>query len=218
MFMNKRGFSIAEVLVAMFILLVGIIDVIYLTSRGVTETHSATNAVIATMLAQEGTELVRNVRDNNVTRTDCVNGFNRCKAFEVVFPSINHGVTSGYCTVDWEFSGNPMNCHGASGGNSGALFLNTDTGLYSHTQGSNAQVTPFSRRIYVDYAMSDGTTPEHPASLSSNQLIANVTSVVMFGKMTFADIGTIADVESWCKIGSGCAFAQTRLTSWLNYD
>ncbi len=216
--MNMRGFSIAEVLVAMFILLVGIIDVIYLTGRGVTETNDSTRAVIGTMLAQEGAELMRNVRDNNVTRTDCGNGGrSRCKAFEQLFPSINHSVSAGYCTVDWEFSGNPMKCSGASGGNSGAIFLNADTGLYSHVQGANTMATPFSRRVYVEYAMSDGS-PADATSLSGDQLIANITSVVMFGKMTFEEIGAIENVESWCKIGQGCSFAQTRLTSWLNYD
>lgn len=214
----RKGFSIGEVLVAMFILLIGIVDVIYLTGRGVTETRSASNAVIATMLAQEGTEFVRNVRDNNVTRMDCGSSENeRCTAFGQFFPNVGNFMGAGmFCTIDVNGS-KPMTCSGASGDGDDTLFVNTDTGLYSHKQeGDKSAATPFRRRIYVQYSMTNNDPLDDQ---SSNHLVADVTSVVLFGKKDFSDLVTnVSAVAEWCKIGVDCAFAQTRLTSWNNYD
>ncbi len=213
----RKGFSIAEVLVAMFILLIGIVDVIYLTGRGVTETRSATNAVIATMLAQEGTEFVRNVRDNNVTQTDCGSGSERCTAFYRYFPNVAGGAMTNFCTISVAGSGgDPMTCSGVSSGSGDALFINEATGLYQHQHAGN-QTTPFRRRIYIQYTMTNGD----PLDQTSSHLVADVTSVVLFSGKEFDTLdmrGGIGAVEEWCKIGADCAFAQTRLTSWINYD
>jgi Tfp pilus assembly protein PilV len=68
---KTKGFSIGEVMVAVFIMLVGIVGAIMLTARSIQDLGDSRESIVATLLAQEGTELVRNLRDNNVTQMKC---------------------------------------------------------------------------------------------------------------------------------------------------
>lgn len=69
---NKAGFSLIEVLVAMFILSMGFAAVFSLMTINIRSSENAKNQIIASQLAQEGVELVRNLKDNNSTFTDDV--------------------------------------------------------------------------------------------------------------------------------------------------
>lgn len=62
---NKKGFSILEVLAAVFVLSIGITAVLSLMSNSISNSVDSRNSIIASALAQEGAELVRNIRDNN---------------------------------------------------------------------------------------------------------------------------------------------------------
>lgn len=62
---NKRGFSLLEVMIAIAILLVGVISILSLITSTINVNRLAQNKFIAAMLAQEGLELVHNRRDNN---------------------------------------------------------------------------------------------------------------------------------------------------------
>jgi hypothetical protein len=208
---NKKGFSIGEVLIAMFILLVGMVDAVFLTVRSVADLTNSRDAVIATLLAQEGTELVRNVRDNNVTQADCGTGGNeRCTAFDqnYGFPS-ETGSTITTCRIDYAMStdggSNPLDC-GIDESES-KLFLNRQTGLYGHDSGGNTYIESKLRRmIIIEY---DETIN---GAIKPDNRLANVTGVVVYGDADFPD-----DIESDCKINNKCVYAQTRLTSWINY-
>ncbi len=215
---KEKGFSIGEVMVAMFILLVGIVDAIFLTVRSVSGLHDSRDAVIATLLAQEGVELVRNVRDNNVTQTNCGGGSERCTVFDQTygFPSIT-GATILICRIDYNTTGteSEFTCDGSP---APELFLNPETGMYTHDPGGGDYLdTELKRQIYVEYDTSDNT-PGGANNLvmpdDVDKLIANVTSVVVFGGADFPDA---ANIESECRIARGCVYAQTRLTSWINY-
>lgn len=212
---NKKGFSIGEVLIAMFILLIGIVDAIFLTVRSVGDLKSSRDAVIATLLAQEGTELVRNVRDNNVTQMTCGTGDERCTAFDMDsgygFPSVT-GSAIVWCAVDYETSGTDsrLDCSGSS--REEELYLNEQNGLYSHSGGGANYIDPhLRRRIYIKYETSTGGPV---AGAEADELIANVTSVVVFGD---ADFPADDRIEEDCLISKDCVYAQTRLTSWINY-
>lgn len=65
--LNKRhaGFSLMEAIFSIVILITGILATVNLISRSIMISFDARNQLIATELAQEGVELVRNVRDNN---------------------------------------------------------------------------------------------------------------------------------------------------------
>jgi Tfp pilus assembly protein PilV len=65
---NRKGFSINEVMISMFVMSVGIVTVIGLFSKGFINSQLDRDRIVAAGLAQEGVELVKNVRDNSFAR------------------------------------------------------------------------------------------------------------------------------------------------------
>lgn len=63
---RNGGFTLIETLVALSVMLAAVVGPVALISRGIINTASAKNKLIALNLAQEGIELVRLVRENNV--------------------------------------------------------------------------------------------------------------------------------------------------------
>lgn len=62
---NHKGFSFAETIISVFIFTVGLLAAIQLISSGLEQSINSKNQIIAGELAQEGVELIRNIRDNN---------------------------------------------------------------------------------------------------------------------------------------------------------
>jgi len=63
----RRGFSLIEVLISLLILSIGITAITILMANNVKNLQTSKNQIIASQLAQEGVELVRNLKDNNAT-------------------------------------------------------------------------------------------------------------------------------------------------------
>ena len=66
-----RAFSIGEVILSVFILGVTMITILSLYSKGLREFQDERDSVVASLLAQEGVELARNIRDNNWADRTC---------------------------------------------------------------------------------------------------------------------------------------------------
>ena len=64
--MKKRAFSLIEILTVVFVFSVGILAIFVTVNNIVDGFHSKTNRFVATNLAIEGIEIVRNKRDNNL--------------------------------------------------------------------------------------------------------------------------------------------------------
>lgn len=62
---NKKGFSLVEVLISLLILTLGIGAVSALMVQNIKTSETAKNQIIASELAQEGVELMRNYKDNS---------------------------------------------------------------------------------------------------------------------------------------------------------
>ena len=62
---NNPGFSILEIVVAIFIITMGLVGVLSLITQNIQVEYINKNNLIASQLAQEGLELIRNIRDNN---------------------------------------------------------------------------------------------------------------------------------------------------------
>ncbi len=62
---NNKGFSILEVVVAIYIITMGMIGVLALVNQSIQAKYINTNMLVGSQLAQEGLELVRNIRDTN---------------------------------------------------------------------------------------------------------------------------------------------------------
>lgn len=69
----KSGFSLIEVLVTMLVLSFGLVGVSALMVSSIKSSQDARNQIIASELAQEGIELVKNLKDNNSTAFSSVN-------------------------------------------------------------------------------------------------------------------------------------------------
>lgn len=62
---RKRGFTILELIVAIFIIITGIVAAASLITYSISAVIIGKSQIIATSLAQEGLEVIRNIRDNN---------------------------------------------------------------------------------------------------------------------------------------------------------
>ncbi|MFH0969474.1 MAG: prepilin-type N-terminal cleavage/methylation domain-containing protein [Patescibacteria group bacterium] len=127
---KKAGFSLVEVMFSVCVLSIGIVAVLSLMTGNIKNSIESRDAIIASELAQEGIELVRNVRDNNFV--------NVRTAFEQNFPNNDRD----NCKID-KGSDNITDC------NSGhSKVLNYSSGFYIHGSGT---ATKFQRKIAIDY-------------------------------------------------------------------
>ena len=63
---TKKGFTLLEALVAIFVLLIGLVGAMSLTQRSIAIATTFRERIIATGLAQEAIEAIRNTRDTHV--------------------------------------------------------------------------------------------------------------------------------------------------------
>ena len=122
---NKKSFSIGEVMLSVFILGVTLVTVSQLFVSGLKNFADTRDSIIASMLAQEGIELVRNARDNNWAKGN--NSFS--------------GFSNGTCVIDIN---NPT-CVPVTNVNQKKLRYNN--GFYVH--GSGGVGTRFRRSIKI---------------------------------------------------------------------
>lgn len=139
--MNKNklkrqfGFSILEVIIAILIISIGMIGVLSLITQNIQVQYISKNDLIASQLAQEGMELVRNIRDTNwlTAGNDWKIGAGASTNSDIV--------QDGDYAID--YSGFIVDIDSIN--NAG---LNIDAaGFYTH--GAGVAATPFSRLITV---------------------------------------------------------------------
>ena len=207
---TKKGFSLGEVMVAMFILLIGMADAVFLTANSIRDLGDGRDAMVAASLAQEGVELVRNVRDNTVTESTCGTGSERCTAFATIygFPSFNNNSDTKKCSIgyDWGTGDDKLMCGGSA---KDVLYFNRQKSLFSH---SNGEVSKFKRGVYIKYVHS-----QTPVAADDSDVVATITSVVVYGKDGLPDANKIDAIAQNCLRKNKCVYAQTHLTSWINY-
>lgn len=121
----KRGFSLVEVLISLLVLSFGISGVLFLMTANTKNSINAKNQIIASELAQEGIELIRNLKDNEDAALNALNA-----------------------------AGSPYNDRsidiGSSALNNGGdkrLYLNG--GFYTHANGVGSIPTKFYRMLYL---------------------------------------------------------------------
>ena len=197
---TKKGFSIGEVLLALFVLTFGITVSIALMSGSMQDTMKSRDLLVASMLSQEGTELMRNLRDNNVTEKSSKTG-ERSDAF-LEFPK-----GDGACSVDYEYvtdtpnNANFLNESLDCTSPSYDLYLNEiDDGsvsgikFYSH---SGDDLTKFKRKIIVG---NEGVGKK------------SIVSMVVWNGRDFPNS------KEECNIGQDCTYSETILTAWINFE
>lgn len=135
---NNKGFTIIELIIAIFILSFSIFGVYSAFSVVIVLTHGASDRFTAAYLAQEGLEIIRNVRDTNwidgaVDWTHGIQGF-------------HNGCEADYTTGTDAPGAKPFTPW--VGGPSGGNYLSVDSGgFYSYDHGTE---TKFKRKITID--------------------------------------------------------------------
>lgn len=130
----QKGFTLIEVLAAMFIMLMGAVGVFGLIARTVTFNSSVNSQLVASYLAQEGLEIVRNMRDANFLAIHKGAG-----------GQWNAGLTSceAGCGADY---------NDVALGSFQDTPLKLSNGLYTYDAGTD---TIFTRKIAIDSATTD---------------------------------------------------------------
>lgn len=131
--MNK-GFTLIEVLAAMFIMMMGVVGVIGLITRAMASSSSVNSQLVASYLSQEGLELVRNMRDANFLKIH--------KGAEGQW---NDGLTACAAGCGADFNDVAL-------GSFQDTFLKLNSGFYTYDAGID---TIFKRKITVDSATAD---------------------------------------------------------------
>jgi type IV pilus modification protein PilV len=125
---NRRGFTLIEVLVAIFIITVGAGGAITLINQTVGFTQEASSKLIASYLAQEGIEIVKNIRDSNFL-----------KVHKTGIGEWSDGLTGCSSGCEGDYTSNDLSSYSGQ-------KLKTDGSFYSY--GSD-ESTPFSRKITI---------------------------------------------------------------------
>lgn len=187
-FKNKyilKGFSTPEVLLSVFVVSIGLITIMTVMSQSLRYSYKNQDTIIATDLAQEGIELVRNVRDNDFASGG--DGFND----PTVFSNANK-----HCRIDWNDASTSLDCQGSQGSTSRYyLQYSGNPSTYAH---SGVEEQRYSRYIFIDYDASGG---EH----------ALVRSFVFWGDAPFPPAN---GNSSTCTTANSCVFSETFLTAW----
>ena len=135
----SKGFTIIELVISIFILAIAVIGIFSAFSIVVILTSDAADRLTGTYLAQEGMEIVRNIRDTNWLKMDAedpvsttwLDKFNVCAQ-----QGCEADYTSGLDSVE-SFSMSPWN--------SRSLYINSN-GFYNYLDGVE---TKFKRKIII---------------------------------------------------------------------
>lgn len=186
---TRKAFSLGEVLVAAFVLTVGLTTTTALIVASIGNAYEARDTVIAAELAQEGVELVRNVRDQNFALE--ADGTPADSGFAGFSPTDKHcrmnaDDTTLACTASL---GTPTN---------NSYYLSAPTspangGRFAHTNSPSR----FARYLYVDYNATAknarvvsyvfwdwNATGAMPSYISAN---GNTTSCTLMSKCVFSE-------------------------------
>jgi prepilin-type N-terminal cleavage/methylation domain-containing protein len=134
---TQRGFTIIETLVAITVLMIAIAGPLAVASKGLFGADLAKDQMIASYLAQESMESLKNIRDNNIYNgSDWLSGIGTCTRNSPCDVSAIDGV-----------SNNPSVVNGCNGPLPCPIYLETNG--YGHVNGAGARATKFTRYLYV---------------------------------------------------------------------
>ena len=201
---SSEGFTIIELIISIFILAIAVVGIFSAFSVVTILTAGSADKLTGTYLAQEGMEIVRNIRDTNWLNMDnagCAPG-TTCTAY-----SWEDGLVN---TV----SNNPRDClaqscqadYTATFMSLGADYLKMDAnGFYVYDQ-ANSAVTKFKRAITIK--------PITGADGNSDYIMKVTVQVSWDERSTVFRPGHPA---SECIEGSNCITTEETLYNWYNY-
>lgn len=123
---NQKGFTLAELLITIFVFTVGILGIYLVVQNSYATINYAKNRLIAIYLAQEGIEIVRNIRDTNWLEEE---------------ESWDEGLFEGTSRVQYD-----KDFLLPDGGETHLRIDNN--GFYTYDDGTNSE-TPFRRKVDI---------------------------------------------------------------------
>lgn len=196
----KTGFTIIELIISIFILSVAVVGIFSAFSVVTILTSDSSDRLAGTYLAQEGMEIVRNIRDTNwlsmgssspnatwVDGLDCALG---CEADYAT----DTGLDGARVMTPWAGTGN-------------SLYINNTSGFYGYDT-NNASKTKFKRKIVI--------TPISIEEFGGSDDVIEVTVQVSWDeKATILTPKCSADDcnKDGC---SNCIIAEGTLYDWYN--
>ena len=166
--MNNKGFTIIETLIAITILMIAISGPLVVASKGSAGAITARDQMIASYLAQESMETIKNLRDNNIANpvfTSWLTGLN----ISSTCYATNHSCDASSLDSPAILSGGATMLTLADGTTTYPLYISAN-GYYSHNS-SNATQTIFTRYFYLSAVGGSGPCVENNAQ---NECTANV--------------------------------------------
>ena len=148
---QPRGFTILESVVVIFVISVGLVSMASLITQNTQVQYVNKNMIIASQLAQEGLEVVRNIRDDNFITTG-----NDWKLGTGGVSDQSNIIKNGIYAIDYTGKSTIVpNINDPAA----KLYLNSDN-FYYHplSNESGASSTPFSRIIQIDSESDASTT------------------------------------------------------------
>jgi prepilin-type N-terminal cleavage/methylation domain-containing protein len=150
-FLNKnRGFTMIETLVAVAILMISVAGPLTIAQKGLNAAIYARDQVVASFLAQDAMEFIKNYRDNNIiVGTGWLAGL---YGDPLTFNVCNLSTPTKFCTVDTT---------GASPSITYNTYTTASQTLYNDGAGyktSGTKTSKFSRRFYITNVSSDEAT------------------------------------------------------------
>ncbi len=130
-----RGFTLVEVLIALLVVSIGVGGVVALVNQTSSFMSNASSQLTATFLAQEGVEIVRNIRDSNF--------LNIHNGESVLWDNGLAGCTSSTAGCEADYTNAALTPPPLD------RFLNLAGGFYGYNSGTSTQ---FKRKIFVDVA------------------------------------------------------------------
>ena len=135
-----------ETLIAIAILMVAIAGPLTVANQALTAALGSRNAMIATSLAQDGMESIRNIKDNAVATQNNVGWLNLLNQSSC---TSNDNGTTGICTVpDRIHAGSPQACASCK------LYVDTSAGSPNNYNYVSDTKTPFRRYFYFSHVTS----------------------------------------------------------------
>jgi len=187
---NKKGFSIGEVVLAIFVLNVAILSIMLLFSKGIQEFRDERNSVVASMLAQEGVEMARNIRDNTWADRKCVKKSECPSDFPETFDRFTN--SPALCRIDIK-SDEIKSSDCDNDQSKKVLYINSSDGFYDYD--NSGEKTDFKRAIKLDRGVEDDLTVTSFATwdntnIPNNKSNCNVQNKCVFSEITLSDWGT----------------------------
>jgi len=181
-----RGFLLPEAILSLFILSTGITAVVGLISGSLRDSMQSRDVITATLLAQEGAELVRNIRDTNFVKSP-----------STVFQ--NFSTTIKNCRI----KNFPPTLECSSSPSESYFRLDTDGyGLFNVVTG---QDTKFHRYIYINFT-----------NILAGSESAIVRSFVYWGagESGMFTATTSSGSTANCTISKKCVYTEITLNNW----